>query len=90
MTASSGGTATLSAADLAQLRQLIDTTDYSAIRSQPYTGVCPTAYDGQEVIYTFTTSGGRETLRSCEVAIDPAHPLFSFITSQTSRLSPND
>jgi hypothetical protein len=32
-------------------------------------------YDGQEVIYEFGAPTGTERIASCEVEIDPGHPL---------------
>jgi hypothetical protein len=54
----------------------IGQADFSAIRSRPFTDTCPIAFDGQERIYTFTTPAGTETIDSCKVVVDPAHPLF--------------
>jgi len=54
----------------------IETTDFAAIRSKPFTGVCPTAYDGQQVTYKFYTSRALETVSSCQTEIDYGLPLF--------------
>lgn len=73
--------------DVAELRHLpadvvdaldeaIRVTNFAAIRSRPFTGECPMNYDGQEVIYEFGAPSGTERLASCEVEIDPGHPLF--------------
>ncbi len=58
---------------------LIATTDFGSIKSRPFTGDCPTAYDGQETIYTFSAPGGDETIASCSVAIDSSLPLFATV-----------
>jgi hypothetical protein len=58
------------------LRVEIERADYRQIASRPFTGTCPTAYDGQQVTYTFHPSTGDRTIDSCKVAIDPSHPLF--------------
>jgi hypothetical protein len=58
------------------LRVEIERADYRSIASRPFTGTCPTAYDGQQVTYTFHVSTGDRTIDSCKVAIDPNHPLF--------------
>ena len=60
-------------------RAALATTDFDAIRSRPFTGECPTAFDGQELIYTFATSAGPERISSCEVEIDPEDPLFTAV-----------
>lgn len=55
----------------------VDGADYARIMAVPFTGLCPTAVDGQEQTYTFNPRG-REvvTFASCTVEIDPTHPLF--------------
>ena len=57
-------------------RAALSVTDFNAIRSRPFTGECPTAFDGMEVIYTFETPSGTERIASCEVEIDRQAPLF--------------
>lgn len=69
----------LGAEEMAELRRLIEQTDFAAIRAAPFTDICPTAYDGQESTYTFVTNQGEETFSSCEVQIDPSAPLFAWI-----------
>lgn len=46
------------------------------LRAVPFTGTCPTAYDDLEFHYTFERLGVRETISSCEYAIDPTQPPF--------------
>ena len=58
------------------LEEAIRATDFAALQAQPFTGECPVHFDGQEQIYTFGTAAGPIRLASCEVDIDPAHPLF--------------
>jgi hypothetical protein len=67
---------TADAARLAAVEAAIAATDFDELRSHPFTGTCPTAYDGQEVVLSFATPGGIEVVASCEVAIDPHDPLF--------------
>lgn len=59
----------------------IAAADFGAIRSHAFTGTCPIAFDGQEITYTFATTNGPIRIDSCEVAIDPAHPLFVAATA---------
>jgi hypothetical protein len=61
------------------LRTAIGTTDFEAIRSRPFTGDCPTAFDGQELVYTVETAHGPERIASCDVEVDPQAPLFTAI-----------
>jgi len=62
---------------LATLGAAVDSADYARIMAVPFTGECPTAFDGQELTYTFHPAGRAPvTFSSCEVAIDPAEPLF--------------
>jgi len=58
------------------LRTEVEQADYTAIKSRPFTGTCPTAVDGQETTYTFHVTTGDREIASCAVAIDPADPLF--------------
>jgi hypothetical protein len=66
----------LPGATVAALDAAIHAADFAAIRSRPFEDTCPTAYDGQEVIYEFGTPSGTERIASCEVEIDPHDPLF--------------
>jgi hypothetical protein len=71
-------------ADLLEaLRIEIDRADFGLIESRPFTGTCPIAYDGQETIYIFTVHQGTafERISTCEVAIDPNHPLFRAVSA---------
>lgn len=77
----------LSAEQMAELRGLIEQTGFAAIRAVPFTELCPTAYDGQESIYTFNTSYGEEVLSSCEVQIDMTLPLFQWIEELIAELT---
>lgn len=75
--------------DLTKLTSLINTVNFDEIRSKKFTGTCPTAYDGQEAIYTFYTSTGAQTISSCEFEIDNQSLLFSEINQIFSNL-PNE
>ena len=66
---------------LAALDTLVRTTNFDAIRARPFTGTCPMAYDGQEVIYEFGTPGGSERIASCETEIDPDQPVFAAVSA---------
>jgi hypothetical protein len=55
-------------------------TDYTLLR-RPFTGTCPTAVDGQEIIYTFHVATGDKQIASCKVAIDESHPLFRAVAA---------
>jgi hypothetical protein len=59
----------------------MDRANFSLIESRPFTGECPTAVDGQELIYTFHLVAGDEEIRSCTVAIDERHPLFRAVAA---------
>ena len=60
------------------LRAEIDRANWPLLHSRPFRDTCPTAYDGQEIVYVFTHTQGTafERIGSCEVVIDPHHPLF--------------
>lgn len=78
---------TLPAADVAKLAELIAAADFKQIGSQPFTGTCPLAFDGQEFIYTFPTADGAPTFASCKVAIDENDPLFQQIGALVERIN---
>lgn len=61
---------------MATLTAAVAQTDYAALKSHPFTGQCPTAVDGQELIFEFAVGTGTQRISSCEVAIDWGHPLF--------------
>jgi hypothetical protein len=72
---------TVPADALAALDRAIKTSDFDAIRSRKFTGQCPTAYDGQEVIYEFGAPGGVQRIASCVTEIDTNHPVFAAVTA---------
>jgi hypothetical protein len=64
---------------LSALTVAIRATDFAAVRSVPFVGECPTAFDGQETIYEFGAPGGVERIASCESKVDPAQPVFAAV-----------
>jgi hypothetical protein len=58
------------------VRTEVARADFAAIKAKPFTGTCPTAYDGSEVTYTFAAASGSQVLPSCKYALDARHPLF--------------
>ncbi len=63
------------------LGTLVATTNFGIIKSRPFTGECPTNFDGQEIVYTFATVTGTETIATCEFEIDPGLPLFAAVNA---------
>ena len=61
---------------MAALAAAIQATDFAALRARPFTGECPTAFDGQELIFEFSVGTGTQRLASCDVDIDWGQPLF--------------
>jgi hypothetical protein len=61
---------------MAALTAAIQSTDYVALKSRPFTGECPVNFDGQELIFTLAAGSGTQRIASCEVDIDWGHPLF--------------
>ena len=61
---------------LAALSAAIQATDFAALKSHPFTGECPVAFDGQELIFEVNTGVVTQRIASCEVEIDWGHPLF--------------
>ena len=64
---------------LAQLQAAIAAADFDAIRSKPFTGTCPTAFDGQEAVFTFHLPSGDVRLAECEFELDQSSPLFDAV-----------
>lgn len=64
---------------LTALDAAIKTTDFAVLRSRPFTGECPTAFDGQEIVYEFGAPSGTERIASCEVEVDPGLPVFAAV-----------
>lgn len=62
--------------NMAALNAAIAATDFASLKAKPFTGECPIAFDGQELIFEFATLSGTQRLASCEVEIDWGHPLF--------------
>lgn len=58
------------------LNAAIVAADFTALKSKPFTGECPVNFDGQELIFTFATPSGSQTLASCQVEIAWGDPLF--------------
>jgi hypothetical protein len=77
-----------SAASMSALVAAITTTDFASMRSKPFTGECPVAFDGQELVFTFATPGGSQQLASCEVAIDWGSPLFVAVAAALGQWVP--
>jgi len=61
---------------MAALSAAIQATDWATLKSHPFTGQCPIAFDGQELIFEFSVGTGTQRIASCEVAIDWGNPLF--------------
>jgi hypothetical protein len=55
--------------------------NFALLQGRKFTGQCPTAFDGQETIYTFHVPSGDEEIATCKVAIDENHPLFRAVAA---------
>jgi hypothetical protein len=66
----------LGADTVGRIAAAIDAASWDAILARPFTGECPTAYDGQELTYTFDTLRGAVVVKSCSVQIDPGQEPF--------------
>ncbi len=66
----------VSGENMSALNTAIAATDFATLKSKPFTGECPIAFDGQELIFEFATLTGTQRVASCEVDIDWGHPLF--------------
>lgn len=62
------------------LQNQIQKTDFALLSSVPFTGTCPSAYDGSEIAYTFYNSSGQATtLDSCKEKIDMTASIFKAV-----------
>jgi len=77
-------------AALAALEAAIRTTDFASLKSHPFTGQCPTAFDGQEIIFEFETPAGVQRISTCEVDIDLGSPLFVAVSAALAPFIPLD
>lgn len=77
--------ASIPAAQVAAVAAAIEATDFAALRSRPFTGECPTAFDGQEIVFEFTTATGVERISTCEVEVDLGGPLFVAVATALAR-----
>lgn len=75
----------LSKEQITSLQQQIKQTDFEAIKQSKFTGTCPTAYDGQETVYTINSESTKEELPSCTYNLDLKIPLFSFIEANITQ-----
>jgi hypothetical protein len=66
---------------LAALDNAIRTTDFAILRARPFTGDCPTTYDGAEFVFEFGAPSGTQRLASCEVEMDYGSPLFVAVST---------
>jgi hypothetical protein len=79
---------TTSPAQVQALETAIAAADFAALRKPAFSGTCPTAYDGQELIFTFTTANGSERLASCESTLDYSAPVFKALAAALGTNSP--
>ncbi len=62
--------------EIRRFQKRIAAANFEKIKSQPFTGTCPLAYDGPETVYTFRKGSQTEVIRSCQTQIDGKNPLF--------------
>lgn len=72
-----GATDAMDADIAARLTELVEAADWTTILARPFTGECPTAYDGQERVYTFWPAAGEVTVATCAVQVDPGQEPFA-------------
>jgi len=67
---SDGQAQTVDSNTLARLVRSVESADWDAIMSRPNSSQCPTAYDGQEIVYTFFPTAQAVAVSSCTTVID--------------------
>jgi hypothetical protein len=71
----------VTAEQLQTLSAFIATTDFAVIEARPFTGECPTAFDGQELVFEFAAPSGPQRIATCEVEVDFGLPLFVAVST---------
>jgi hypothetical protein len=66
---SDGQPQVVDAPSLVRLVEQVERTDWDATLATPFEGDCPTAYDGQEEVYTFHPGGEPVVVASCTVVV---------------------
>jgi hypothetical protein len=69
------------------LKQRIKQADFKAIKSKPFKGTCPIAFDGIEIVYLLQTNRGIEEISTCKYAIEGKSPLFQQLNRLSQKLS---
>ncbi len=64
---------------LARLAREVEAADWEAVLAVPFEGECPTAYDGQEAVYTFHVAPAPVVIASCTTLVDPAVEPFQSV-----------
>jgi hypothetical protein len=67
----------LSVADLEALREAVETTRIP--EAGPFTGLCPTAWDGSELVYGWDGGEGLHEESTCTREIPPTDPLVEVL-----------
>ena len=67
----------LSPDDLAALQAAVDTT--RILDADPFTGLCPTAWDGSEIVYVWFDDDGRHEESTCTREIPDTDPLVEVL-----------
>lgn len=73
---------------LAALDTVIKATDFAVLANRPFTGECPTAFDGQEYIFEFGAPNGTQRIATCEVAVDYGSPVFVAVAAALAEFMP--
>jgi hypothetical protein len=73
---------------MAALDEAIRTTDFAELVSHPFVGECPTAYDGQELVFEFASPDGVQQIASCTVEVDYDSPLFAAVKAAIGEFVP--
>jgi hypothetical protein len=77
----------LSQQELRLLKQRVQQANFSVIKSKPFKGTCPIAYDGTEVVYLFQLHRGIEEISACKYAINGKSLLFQQLNRLSQTLS---
>ena len=69
----------LTPSELQNLKQAISAADFEAVKQSKFGGLCPTAFDGTQSIFTIHQGSKTYMLDSCENIVDPQNQPFKLI-----------
>jgi hypothetical protein len=79
---------TVNPINLVALQAAVAATDFSLLRTHKFSGTCPTAVDGPELVLTFATPKGDEVLAACTTQLDFTWPVLAALVTALAPIWP--